>query len=188
MKSIRQLCQEVKAELLQDNIDTQDFAIANNIFPEMTKEEVKKIGHVYINVDDNEFYETLHEFSKEDTKYSLSNVILTDNLNTEHSAKKFNLKGWWDTGDGYEYSPYGLSDNMSQIIEKYGEDVLIIAVPFYKKLQPAAGGFRFHKWGEYIGEFQDEVEHNEYIYDSNLDVIWSFHVHTKERLLTKIEE
>lgn len=65
----------------------------------------------------------------------------------------FDSKEYWDH--------YGLCDNATQAMEFYakrkaeglypGNHVII--------LQPMYGGFRWHKWGHYIGEFDHKCEY-----------------------------
>lgn len=80
------------------------------------------------------------------------------------------------------HSEYGLCDNADQILKKWGhleagkQRHFITMTPIYREFEPSSGGFRFHKWGEYIGEHELEYE---YLVDqTDIDVIYSFHIHT----------
>lgn len=84
---------------------------------------------------------------------------------------------------------YGVADNFSQIsnylkekfkkIEKDNNniDVLVVitATPIIKSCEPADGGWRWHKWGRYIGIRNHK---HEYIYDEDdtINVVWCFDV------------
>lgn len=83
-------------------------------------------------------------------------------------------------GPGYR-SGYGLADNEEQVLERYKhladrkEQFVIFMTPMYRKFESSWGGFRFHKWGEYIGTHDLTCE---YLYDqTDIDVIYVYHVH-----------
>lgn len=83
-------------------------------------------------------------------------------------------------GDDYR-SGYGLADNVEQVLEHYKhlkdsqEQFVIFMTPMYRKDQSEWGGFRFHKWGEYIGTHDLNYE---YLYDqTDIDVIYVYHVY-----------
>ena len=66
---------------------------------------------------------------------------------------------------------YGVADNFEQILEKYSHLVndaklkMCIAVRIIDKAaQPATGGWRWHKWGEYIGNKYPQYE---YLHDED---------------------
>lgn len=83
----------------------------------------------------------------------------------------------------------GVADNFSQIsnylkekFEKIEQDnndidasVVITATPILKSCEPADGGWRWHKWGKYIGLRNPK---NEYIHDEDdtINVVWCFSV------------
>lgn len=80
------------------------------------------------------------------------------------------------------HTTYGLCDNPDQILKKWShleaghQRHFITATPIYREHEPEWGGFRFHKWGEYIGEHELEYE---YLVDQKeIDVIYVFHIHT----------
>jgi hypothetical protein len=105
---------------------------------------------------------------QEDESLNFKNVIITNDLNLSHIADEFNFKNLID---------YGLSDSMSQVLKEYDpESHIFTFYPIVRKHQPPMGGFRFHKWGEYIGIYGDEVDKCEYIYDSNIEFVWVFSV------------
>jgi len=73
---------------------------------------------------------------------------------------------------------YGVADNVSQILDYYDEykkkfsidldDCIIAANCIYKKYQPSNGGWRWHKWGKYLGKYK--ISH-EYIYDEDIEMV-----------------
>lgn len=84
---------------------------------------------------------------------------------------------------------YGLCDNAEQVIKKYPEIVesekpyVIILRPFFREYEPAEQGFRYHKWGEYIGT---QELRNEYLYDDeHVEYVCAFTIYEIEEEGTK---
>ena len=83
----------------------------------------------------------------------------------------------------YMSHPYGVCDNWKQIFEKihklkyYQESTekFCIFLCRHRKIdQPDWGGWRWHKWGRYIGEYEPQAE---YLYDEpEIDEVFTFHV------------
>lgn len=44
----------------------------------------------------------------------------------------------------------------------------------YKNQQPPVGGWRWHKWGSYIGTYESK---HEYLYDEDIDMIYVYHIY-----------
>jgi len=66
-------------------------------------------------------------------------------------------------------SGFGVADNPEQVLKHFKTvinnpdvEVVISFTPIYKSEQPEDGGWRWHKWGTYIGDH--EIQH-EYLYD-----------------------
>lgn len=74
---------------------------------------------------------------------------------------------------------YGVADDIGQILKKYRkvimnstDEVVLALRPVLRKDQPEQGGWRFHKWGEYVG--RHKITH-EYLYDEkDIDMVWCF--------------
>lgn len=69
----------------------------------------------------------------------------------------------------YDYTEvgYGVCDNYQQVIDCYnlnemGGDYVLAITPIYKSHQSESGGWRWHKWGKYIGVHEITQE---YLYD-----------------------
>lgn len=71
----------------------------------------------------------------------------------------------------YEKITYGVADNIDQIKEYYKEEIadankkyVISLTPVWqeKENKGKGGGWRWHKWGEYIGKLNPQCE---YLYD-----------------------
>ena len=81
--------------------------------------------------------------------------------------------------NGYKtegFGKYGVADNYNQVLKKYKEmlmnpdkNYVVSYIWIHKLEEPAQGGWRWHKWGEYIGIHKPEHEH---IYDE-ADPIYS---------------
>lgn len=73
--------------------------------------------------------------------------------------------------------PYGVCDNASQILERYQpkEDEVVIMVPVFREPDQPYSGWRWHKWGPYIGVHQ---HHCEYLNDEeNIDFVFCFSIY-----------
>ena len=79
---------------------------------------------------------------------------------------------------------YGVADNASQILDYYerllaeyggymnSRKFIITMSPIFRENQPENGGWRWHKWGQYIGDF---AQQHEYLYDEKgIDYVWVF--------------
>lgn len=81
---------------------------------------------------------------------------------------------------------YGVSDNASQVLDYYEHlltvygdymnhrKFVILMTPIFREDQPEYGGWRWHKWGQYIGDFESKCE---YLYDEQgIDYVWVFEI------------
>ena len=67
------------------------------------------------------------------------------------------------------------------------ENPIVISVTEMRKdEQPEDGGWRWHKWGEYIGKQEPKCE---YLYDEpNIDSVYVFHIYAvRPKLEKKLE-
>lgn len=79
----------------------------------------------------------------------------------------------------------GVCDSYEQVLEKYKEKIddpnrnYVIGLSTVERVkQPSDGGWRWHKWGEYIGTQNPE---HEYIYDdTHIDKVYCFHIYEIE--------
>ncbi|MCQ2209706.1 MAG: hypothetical protein MJZ34_05390 [Paludibacteraceae bacterium] len=90
---------------------------------------------------------------------------------------------------------YGVADNIAQIkkfIKKqeakgydFGE-CLISITPILRHLEPSSDGWRWHKWGRYIGNFKHK---HEYIYNENgIDCVLCFEIVPLKKRTIPLEE
>lgn len=75
---------------------------------------------------------------------------------------------------------YGVCDYPAQIVEKFPgilvdpRHFVIGVTEVRRENQPGRGGWRWHKWGEYIGEHKPQYE---YLYDEkDIDLVWCYRV------------
>ncbi len=93
------------------------------------------------------------------------------------------LNMYGDKKDVYMSHPYGVCDNWEQIFERVPElkyykeskeNFVIFLCEHNKKNQPERGGWRWHKWGEYIGDQNPQCE---YLHDEpEIERVYSFHI------------
>jgi hypothetical protein len=91
----------------------------------------------------------------------------------------------WKHGMDFK-SNYGVCDNAEQVIAKYPEletsdrKFVVILTPIIKSAQPSRNGWRWHKWGEYIGTQEPQCE---YIYDEPvIEEVLLFHIYEVEEI------
>lgn len=79
--------------------------------------------------------------------------------------------------------PYGVCDNSKQLLEacpelaETGREFVVTLTRIVKADQPATGGWRWHKWGSYIGT---QTPTCEYIYDEpEIEQVFCFHIYEK---------
>lgn len=78
--------------------------------------------------------------------------------------------------------PYGVCDTYDQILEQCPElkddparAFVIFLCKVSKDDQPSSGGWRWHKWGEYIGTHKPECE---YLYDEPVvEAVFCYHIY-----------
>lgn len=84
------------------------------------------------------------------------------------------------------WKSYGVADNASQVLDYYDsickehseyvedKEFIIILTPMFRNKQPEIGGWRWHKWGPYIGEFEHKCE---YLYnEEGIDYVLCFKI------------
>ena len=85
--------------------------------------------------------------------------------------------------DEYSEPPFdecGVCDNYKQILKKWDLDALeervfVSLVEIRREHQSPTGGWRWHKWGEYIGDHDPQYE---YLYDEkDIDRVFTFHIY-----------
>lgn len=111
-------------------------------------------------------------------------------VNDNHSLERLtNYKGVrYKIESPIYFRDYGVADNASQIIDYYGElcknypdymeqkMFVILMSPIIKEIDT---GWRWHKWGGYIGKFPKQCE---YLYNERgIDMVYAFRICEVER-------
>lgn len=103
-----------------------------------------------------------------------------------HDGYAFNFNGFIEEKCNEnivdEWVQYGVCDNYKQILERYNnllsnpnKNYVIGLSVVERKNQSPEGGWRWHKWGEYIGTQNPE---HEYLYDdTHIDKVYCFHIY-----------
>lgn len=79
-----------------------------------------------------------------------------------------------------DFEEYGVCDTPEQAVEKLGlrsrpERFFVSFVKIRRGDQPRDGGWRWHKWGSYIGDRDPQCE---YIHDEpDIEEVYTFHVY-----------
>jgi hypothetical protein len=87
--------------------------------------------------------------------------------------------------DGSYFGEYGVCDNYQQVLEKYpflqaDDNQYVLTVCVVKKSdQPESGGWRWHKWGEYVGT---KTPLHEYLYDEDdsIQEVFCYHIYKRK--------
>ena len=129
--------------------------------------------------------------------HKISNNVICDTFSTiiidnEKAIKSINFYNFEKPLEEYsKYSNneeitmmdnYGVCDNVEQVIETFkldnaDFDFSITMTPIYKSQQCKNGGWRWHKWGKYIGEYEPK---HEYLYDEDIEEVYIFHIYVFE--------
>jgi hypothetical protein len=80
------------------------------------------------------------------------------------------------------FDAIGVCDSPQQLLEKFGKQIradkrnfIISFVEIRKDQQSSTGGWRWHKWGSYVGEHDPQYE---YLYDEpKIDVVYTYHIY-----------
>lgn len=95
--------------------------------------------------------------------------------NYDHEIRDLILDDWppFDAfGYGTEnyFNCYGVVDHWTQLplkdLDTDSRHLLIYLARHAKSEQPSDGGWRWHKWGPYLGVFQEQVAAHEYLHDT----------------------
>ena len=80
-------------------------------------------------------------------------------------------------------SPYGVCDDVDQLLSQYpeleadGREFAVTLTPVIKSEQPETGGWRWHKWGPYIGTQNSQCE---YLYDEDgIERVYCYHIYER---------
>ena len=101
-----------------------------------------------------------------------------------HFGSSAFLRNYEPYPEDLSISPYGVCDNDAQIEFNCPELItskrkfVVTLTPVEKAKQSSWGGWRWHKWGPYIGT--QERSGCEYLYDEpNIDLVYVYHIYEK---------
>lgn len=107
-----------------------------------------------------------------ETEYPFGDELRNFMQRTERvDGAKFDWDSWT--------SDYGVCDDYTQILDKCPvvlEDprpFMIFMTPIRRADQPPQGGWRWHKWGPYIGTYEPQYEH---LYDEDIEMVYVYHI------------
>lgn len=129
-------------------------------------------------------YEPKYRLIEEDYRTDFKGVYLIPNTNWDFLIDAITNNRIID-----DMVDYGVADNASQILDKYermceeepemeNKNHVILISTIIKKYQPEHGGWRWHKWGKYLGKYKHEYE---YLYDeTDIDFVFIYSVYEVE--------
>lgn len=80
--------------------------------------------------------------------------------------------------------PYGVCDSYEQLLAKEpllleSERKFVVTVSAIRRAdQPDWGGWRWHKWGEYIGT--QDPQHEYLYHEPHIDLVYCYHIYEKK--------
>lgn len=104
---------------------------------------------------------------------------------TYHFGSSHFVPGWnsWPAFKDLNFNCYGICDAYEQVlascpeIESSTKEYLVCVTPVERADQPEVGGWRWHKWGPYIGA---QIITREYLFDESLiERVLYYHVYER---------
>lgn len=103
--------------------------------------------------------------------------------NVGHFGSSHFLRDYQEYPENLSIGPYGVCDSVDQIFEKCPELItsdrkfVVTVTEVRKENQDPTGGWRWHKWGDYIGTKNPQ---HEYLYDEeDIDSVFVYHIYEK---------
>jgi hypothetical protein len=113
--------------------------------------------------------------------FNFNHVLEASGYRLEEYPKDLVDSGVDDDPFGWGFSPYGVCDDPQQILDRCptlqspDRDFVISVTPILKENQEKHGGWRWHKWGEYIGVHEIT---SEYLYDEPVvEKVYCYHIY-----------
>lgn len=79
--------------------------------------------------------------------------------------------------------PYGVCDSIEQVLALYpeleapGRGFMVTLTEVRRENQEPGGGWRWHKWGPYIGTYEPK---HEYLYDEDIERVFVFRIYERK--------
>lgn len=114
--------------------------------------------------------------------YQIGHFGSSDFLRRNYEAyPSFDLK----LGEHDWFGSYGVCDNIEQLLftcpELEASDTrkfVITLTPITRIDEPSSGGWRWHKWGEYIGT--QNPQHEYLFHDKHIDMVYVYHIYERK--------
>lgn len=138
------------------------------------------------------------KFARHDPILAIVAAMNGGGVSPERLGLGLYLAGHWNVGDitdkirdrwkeedwehEFPFPEYGVADTPQQILEKFPEiescpePVFVSCVKIVRADQPIEGGWRWHKWGRYIGDHEPKCEYLAHE-DPSIAEVYTFHVH-----------
>ena len=156
-------------------------------FPEFSEDKVNQMVELYetkilqpgilitsLNFD----HSIISEIEDEFNDLIVTDGVLTGVIDLYNSKMTFEER--MELREQHElFGSYGVCDSYEQVIDRFGLneselEVTVSLTPIYKNEQSETGGWRWHKWGEYIG---DKTITSEYLYEEeDIDLVYVYQV------------
>jgi len=139
-----------------------------------------------INGSNDEFFKFLSNLVCLDTPETGKEIIpgiYIAGLNAGNFIKYMVIDEYDSFSDGNDCRDnYGVCDNHEQILKEYPElqectdrNFVVLMTPIVKAEEPEKEGWRWHKWGDYIGDYEPQCE---YIHDEPLiEKVYVYHIY-----------
>ena len=128
---------------------------------------------------------------QDDYRDDIDNVYISE-LNADHKMEQLtDYKALLKTDSPIYWYNYGVADNASQVLDYFDElykkytdymkdkNFVITLCPIFREDEPEYGGWRWHKWGQYIGKFDYQCE---YLHDEvGIDYVYVFNIYEVEK-------
>lgn len=117
--------------------------------------------------------------------------IYLSHINFNHELEGLITNDWpefpatecddWEVGGSW-FNCYGVVDHFSQLplrrLEEDPRNLIVLTSSHRRDRQPESGGWRWHKWGPYLGVFREQVDDHEYLYDTpDVVEVFSYRIH-----------
>ena len=158
-------------------------------YPDFSLSEVESIDDAFCPYDqftDGKWFADYKPITEDHRPNAELHNIYVCGWNTdEYTLKEItNYKKVLNVNSPIYWCEYGVADNASQVLDYYerllaeygdymnGRKFVVTMTPVFREDQPENGGWRWHKWGAYIGNF---VQQHEYLYyEEGIDYVWVF--------------
>ena len=176
----RKHCEEIKEKIMsKPQRDETDDNLIKLIDKRSLCKDFSDLFWEYADVM-KDFSEAYSSIIPDNKKIDPTKFIFSNDPNSHYDIEMYSdykLEHIYMFDDSDCNLPYGVCDNASQILEHYQpkDDEVIILFPVIREYEPENYGWRWHKWGPYIGVHNPRYE---YIYDEEeIDVVFCFSIY-----------